>query len=56
MVVLSVLDVVPTHDLDLAQVRILLPLPSRYSACTLACSRTVLLTLRKSTFLRSFCS
>lgn len=58
VVVLAVLDVVAAHDLDLAQVRVLLPLPVavRVSAAKRTLERRAARTLRKSTFLRSFCS
>ena len=56
MVVLAVLEVVAAHYFDLAEVGILLPL---HKACSGFLTRTIneeQLTLRKSTFLSSFCS
>ena len=60
VIVLSILDVVLSHHLDLAQRCILLPLQvvSAFARWMLAHSESglYLLTLRKSTFLRGFCS
>lgn len=55
VVVLSVLNVVPADDFDLAYVGILLPLP-RGSETVYGDSETNARTARKSTFLSNFCS
>jgi hypothetical protein len=56
VVVLTVLDVVAAHDLDLAEVRILLPLCASPISARVGQIEHNRRTLRKSTFLRSFCS
>ena len=55
MVVVSVLDMITTHDLYFAKICILLPLYNGLSELDCVNEKRGH-TLRKSTFLRSFCS
>lgn len=56
VVVVAVLDVVASHDLDLAQIYVLLPLRGTCEGVKRIGRAKMGRTLRKSTFLSSFCS